>query len=63
VVEPWVDNAIAAVAQADPSLVYAAPKFYVGNCSWFANGGPHFLDGGQPAAVAAMVAAYYNANP
>jgi hypothetical protein len=64
VVEPWVDNAIAEVAQDEPTLVFAAPKIYVGSCSWFAtDGGPHFLPGGQPAAVAALVAAYYNANP
>jgi hypothetical protein len=63
VVEPWIDNAIAAVAQAQPTLVFAAPKIYVGDCSWFANGGPHFINGGQPASVAAVVATYYNANP
>jgi hypothetical protein len=62
VVEPWVDNAIAEVAADQPTLVFAAPKFYVGNCDWFANGGPHFLDGGQPGLVAQMFAAYYKLN-
>jgi len=64
IVEPWVDNAIATVAQNHPSLVFAAPKFYVGACSWFAtDGGPHFLPGGQPGLVAQMVAAYYTLHP
>ena len=63
VVEPWIDNAIAAVAKAQPTLVFAAPKFYVGNCSWFANGGPHFINGGSPNLVAQMIAAYYNQHP
>jgi hypothetical protein len=64
IVEPWVDNAIAIVAQNNPSLVFAAQKFYVGDCSWFAtNGGPHFLPGGRPDLVAQMVAAYYTLHP
>jgi hypothetical protein len=62
-VMPWVDNAIATVAQNQPQLVTIAPKFYVGDCSWFSDVGPHFLPDGKPDLVAAEVAAYYNAHP
>jgi hypothetical protein len=71
VVQPYVDDAIQAVAGQNPSLVVAAPKFYVGDCSWWCTDGsgtgPHFVcngaancTDGQPDVAAKMIADYYN---
>ena len=64
IVAPYVDQAIAAEAVKHPGLVLAGPKFYVGDCSWWArNGagrGPHFMPDGQPALEAQKIADYYH---
>jgi hypothetical protein len=56
---PWVDGAIAVVVKNHPNLVFAAPKFYIGDCSWYAGVGAHFANGGKPAMVAQVVADWY----
>jgi hypothetical protein len=65
IVAPYVDEAIAAEATNHPGLVFAGPKFYVGDCSWWTpNGtgrGPHFVPDGQPALEAQKIADYYHA--
>lgn len=47
VVDPMIDDAIAAVARAHPSLVHAAPKLEAPDCSVFEKGGPHFTADGR----------------
>lgn len=47
VVDPMIDDAIAAVAAAHPELVHAAPKLEASNCSVFEGGGPHFTPEGR----------------
>jgi hypothetical protein len=65
IVAPYVDQAIAAEATKHPALVFAGPKFYVGDCSWWtpsgAGRGPHFVPQGQPALEAEKIADYYRA--
>jgi hypothetical protein len=65
IVAPHVDQAIAAEAARHPGLVFAGPKFYVGDCSWWtpsgAGRGPHFVPDGQPALEAQKIADYYGA--
>jgi hypothetical protein len=53
VVEPYVDEAIAAVARRYPGLVFAAPRIETRSCDVFTNGGPHFTEPGM-AAVARL---------
>lgn len=62
VVQPFIDEAIAAVAAAYPGFVTAAPKFYAPSCDVFLNGGPHFTPEGM-AAVAKVYADYYADEP
>jgi hypothetical protein len=47
VVQPYIDEAIQAVATGSPVLVHAAPKFYAPDCAVFAGGGPHFTAAGK----------------
>ena len=58
VVAPEVDQAIAKVSAANPTLVHAAPKFEVASCDVFTKGGPHYTPAGM-AAVAKVYAAHY----
>jgi hypothetical protein len=72
IVQPYTDQAIAAVAMQDPTVA-VGPMFYVGDCSWWCtNGsgtGPHFICSktpctpGKPDLAAKMIADYYNAHP
>jgi hypothetical protein len=59
IVMPWIDAAIATVSQHHPGLVVAAPKFYIGDCTWYAGVGAHYAGGGKPAMVAQVVANWY----
>ncbi len=66
IVQPYVDMAIAAEATKHPGLVTVAPKFYVGDCTWWASAkaggtsrGPHFIPDGMPALMAQKFADYY----
>jgi hypothetical protein len=54
VVEPYVDEAVAAVVTRFPGLVFAGPKVTAESCEVFTKGGPHFTDAGM-----AMVARLY----
>jgi hypothetical protein len=47
VVEPYVDDAVAAVAARFPGLVFAGPKVMAESCEVFTKGGPHFTDAGM----------------
>jgi len=47
VVQPYVDEAIAAVVARHPGLVTAAPKVFLKTCEPFLNGGPHYTDAGM----------------
>jgi ketosteroid isomerase-like protein len=47
VVQPYVDEAIAAVVARHPGLVFAAPKTFLKTCAPFLNGGPHYTDAGM----------------
>jgi ketosteroid isomerase-like protein len=47
VVQPYVDEAIAAVVARHPRLVFAAPKVFLKTCAPFLNGGPHYTDAGM----------------
>ena len=64
IVAPYVDQAIAAEATKHPGVVFAGPRFYVGDCSWWtpngAGRGPHFVPDGQPALEAQKIADYYD---
>jgi hypothetical protein len=53
VVEPYVDEAVAAVVARAPGLVFAGPKVTAESCDVFTKGGPHFTDAGM-AAVARL---------
>jgi hypothetical protein len=53
VVEPYVDEAIAAVVARFSGLVFAGPKVVAESCDVFTKGGPHFTDPGM-AAVARL---------
>jgi hypothetical protein len=66
IVQPYVDQAIMAEATKHRGLVVAGPKFYVGDCTWWASTreagtgrGPHFIPGGMPALEAQKIADYY----
>jgi len=58
VVAPFIDQAILAVTRRYPELVRAGPRFEVGRCDLFKNGGPHFTSDGS-ATVAKTIAAHY----
>ena len=47
VVQPYIDEAIAAVAARHPGLVVAAPKVELATCDAFSKGGPHYTDAGM----------------
>ena len=47
VVQPYVEEAIAAVVARHPGLVTAAPKVFLKTCEPFLNGGPHYTDAGM----------------
>jgi hypothetical protein len=47
VVEPYVDDAVAAVAAGSSGLVVAGPKVFAESCDIFTNGGPHYTDAGM----------------
>ncbi len=47
VVQPYVDEAIVAVAARHPGLVTAAPKVSLKTCEPFLKGGPHYTDAGM----------------
>jgi rhamnogalacturonyl hydrolase YesR len=51
VVEPYIDQAVAAVVAKYPGLVYAAPKIETPTCEIFTKGGPHFTPAGMAAAA------------
>jgi len=53
VVEPYVDEAVAAVAARSPGLVFVGPKVEAESCDVFTKGGPHYTDAGM-AAVARL---------
>lgn len=53
VVEPYVDEAVAAVARRYSGLVFAAPRIETQSCEVFTKGGPHFTEAGM-AAVARL---------
>jgi hypothetical protein len=47
VVAPMIDDAIARVAQTEPSWVFAGPRLEATDCSVFEKGGPHFTEEGR----------------
>jgi hypothetical protein len=47
VVEPYVDEAVAALVERAPGLVFAGPKVEARSCDVFTKGGPHFTDAGM----------------
>jgi len=47
VVQPYVDEAIAAVVARHPGLVFAAPKVFLKTCEPFLKGGPHYTEAGM----------------
>jgi hypothetical protein len=53
VVQPYVDEAIAAVVARHPGLVVAAPKVYLKTCEPFLKGGPHYTEEGMAAVAKA----------
>ncbi len=53
VVEPYIDEAIAAVAARSPGLVFAGPKVEADGCDVFTKGGPHYTDAGKAAVARA----------
>jgi hypothetical protein len=53
VVQPYVDEAIAAVAARHPGLVVAAPRVEIDTCAPFLDGGPHYTEAGKAAVAAA----------
>lgn len=55
IVDPMIDDAIAAVAAQTPSLVHAAPRLEAPSCDVFDKGGPHFTESGR-GVVAKLVA-------
>lgn len=58
VVEPYVDEAVARVSTAFPSLVRPGPKFEPPTCEVFTKGGPHFTKPGMEV-VAKVYADHY----
>ncbi|HEX2734553.1 MAG TPA: hypothetical protein VHM70_23275 [Polyangiaceae bacterium] len=62
IVETYVDEAIAAVADANPDLVTAPQAFFAPNCDVYKDGGPHFTDAGKPI-IAKLYGDYYAAEP
>lgn len=62
VVQPYVDEAIEALAGRFPGLVVAGPRVETKTCEVFTNGGPHFTDGGT-AEVARLYRQQLEPNP
>jgi len=57
-VDPVIDEAIQAVADAHQGLVVAGPKFEAPSCDVFSKGGPHFTDKGKEM-VGSLMAKHY----
>jgi hypothetical protein len=55
VVDPMIDDAIAAVAAQAPGMVHAAARLEAPDCGVFEKGGPHFSEAGR-AVVAKLMA-------
>jgi hypothetical protein len=53
VVQPYIDEAIAAVAARHPGLVVAAPRVELATCEPFLKGGPHYTEAGMAAVAQA----------
>jgi hypothetical protein len=62
VVQPFVDEAVQAVAARFAGLAVAGPRFEAPTCEAFKKGGPHFTPAGA-AAMARVVAAHYSREP
>ena len=62
VVQPFVDEAMRAVAAQFPERVRVGPKLEVPTCDVFKNGGPHFTDAGR-AVVAERIGEYFAREP
>jgi len=62
IVQPFIDEAVEAVAAAYPGLVTAAPRFEAPSCDVFLLGGPHFTPAGK-AEVAKVYGDYYANEP
>jgi hypothetical protein len=62
VVQPFVDEAIQAVAAKHPALVRIAPKMFAPSCDVFTGGGPHFTAQGMKT-VAKLYSDYYATEP
>jgi hypothetical protein len=63
VVASYVDDAIAKVVAAYPTLVTASPKFYVTNCSDFDQSNPPHLSTAGKTNMAKVYGDYYSAEP
>ena len=62
VVQPFVDEAVRAVAARFPELVRVGPKLEAPSCDLFKDGGPHFTDWGR-SVVAEHVGEYFAREP
>ncbi len=62
IVQPFIDEAVAAVVAAYPELVTAAPRFEAPSCDVFLLGGPHFTPAGK-AEVAKVYGDHYADEP
>jgi hypothetical protein len=58
VVAPFVDEAVARVAAANPALVRVGPRLEAPSCAVFVKGGPHFSDAGMKDVARVYAAAY-----
>jgi hypothetical protein len=59
----FVDQAIAAVAASNPTLVTVGPKFYTNECTTFVSlHGPHLTPAGRQE-IATKAGTYYAAHP
>jgi hypothetical protein len=57
VVDPMIDDAIAAVAMSRPALVHAGPQLEAPDCDVFEKGGPHLTESGRPRVARLMAEA------
>jgi len=62
VVQPFVDEAVSAVAAQFPERVQVGPKLEAPTCDVFKNGGPHFTDTGR-AVMAERIGEYFAHEP
>jgi hypothetical protein len=58
VVNPFIDDALAAVGAKYPKLVRVLQKFYAPSCAVFQTNSPHFADG-QAAVIAKVYRDYF----